>query len=317
MSRTLTAMFDSRSEAESACKQIRSLGGTAEIRDQSHLSSGTYSDQAGTAGGLTASPSQSSRASPGSSRGFWADLKDAFVADEDRPSYEEGMRRGSVLLTAHVDESRADEAIRILDQCGTVDLDEREQSWRKEGWQAPPSSTMSSPSPQPQQGFTSTGQQSSMRSPPPGSTQEEHIPIVEEQLRVGKREVSRGGARVRSYIEETPVTESVSLREEHVNIERRPVDQPLGAAGLPGDAFQERTVEMRETAEEAVVAKEARVKEELVVSKSSTEHQEQIQDTVRHTKVEVDDRVDSDRQPGLGGGDKRERDPSAFGFDKR
>jgi stress response protein YsnF len=104
---------------------------------------------------------------------------------------------------------------------------------------------------------------------------EEHIPIVEEQLRVGKREVNRGGARVRSYVREVPVHEQVSLREEHVSVERRPVNETLRAGELNGgDAFQERNIEMTETAEEAVVAKEARVKEELVVRKTAEEHVE-------------------------------------------
>src|SRR5437764_3366736 len=50
------------------------------------------------------------------------------------------------------------------------------------------------------------------------------IPVVEEQLKVGKREVQRGGVRVFSRVVETPVNESVNLREEHVNVERRPVN---------------------------------------------------------------------------------------------
>src|SRR5215208_5245795 len=63
--------------------------------------------------------------------------------------------------------------------------------------------------------------------------------------------------RVRSYVVETPVQEQVNLREEHVSVERRPVDR----AASPGDnLFRERTIEAEERAEEAVVAKEARVK---------------------------------------------------------
>jgi hypothetical protein len=56
------------------------------------------------------------------------------------------------------------------------------------------------------------------------------IPVVQEELKVGKREVQRGGVRVFSRVVETPVNESVNLREEHVNVERRPVDQPISAA---------------------------------------------------------------------------------------
>ena len=53
--------------------------------------------------------------------------------------------------------------------------------------------------------------------------------------------------------------------------------------------FQERTVEMTETSEEAVVGKQARVTEELVVSKSADQRTETIHDTVRKTEVESDE----------------------------
>jgi hypothetical protein len=53
--------------------------------------------------------------------------------------------------------------------------------------------------------------------------------------------------------------------------------------------FAGRTVEMTETAEEAVVSKTAHVTEEVVVSKDSDERVEKVRDTVRHTEVEVDD----------------------------
>jgi uncharacterized protein (TIGR02271 family) len=120
---------------------------------------------------------------------------------------------------------------------------------------------------------------------------EEHIPIVEEELRVGKREVEQGGVRVHSHVVEQPVHEEVRLREEHVEIERRPVSG--STANLGADAFQERTVEMDATAEEAVVAKEAVVREELVVRKEASQRTETIDDTVRRTEVDVDKDVDT------------------------
>ncbi|HYI49932.1 MAG TPA: YsnF/AvaK domain-containing protein, partial [Allosphingosinicella sp.] len=124
--------------------------------------------------------------------------------------------------------------------------------------------------------------------------EEEHVPIVEEQLRVGKREVERGGARVRSYVREVPVHEQVNLREEHVSVERRPVGERSAVAGLSGnneDTFRDRTIEMTERSEEAVVAKEAQVREELVVKKTAEERTEQIDDNVRRTEVEVDENL--------------------------
>ena len=112
------------------------------------------------------------------------------------------------------------------------------------------------------------------------------MPVVEEELRVGKREVERGGVRVESRVEERPVEKEVRLQEEHVRVERRPVDRPVGdAEGL----FKEGTIEVTERAEVPVVAKEARVVEEVVVNKEVGERTETVRDTVRRTDVNVEE----------------------------
>jgi uncharacterized protein (TIGR02271 family) len=98
--------------------------------------------------------------------------------------------------------------------------------------------------------------------------------------------VQRGGVRIFSRVVETPVSESIGLREEHVNVERHRVDQPVSTADTA--AFKEQEITLRETAEEAVVEKSARVVEEVVVAKQVTERQQQIKDTVRRTEVEVE-----------------------------
>lgn len=112
------------------------------------------------------------------------------------------------------------------------------------------------------------------------------IPVVQEQLKVGKREVQRGGVRVFSRVVETPVNESIGLREEHVNVQRRAVDEPISTTDAT--AFKEQSIEMRETAEEAVVEKSARVVEEVMINKEVSQREQQIHDTVRHTEVEVE-----------------------------
>ena len=129
------------------------------------------------------------------------------------------------------------------------------------------------------------------------------IPVVQEELKVGKREVQRGGVRVFSRVVETPVDQSIGLREEHVSVERRPVDQPIST--LDATAFKEQSIELRETAEEAVVQKSARVVEEVLVGKEVSQRQEQIHDTVRHTEVQVenlagDTTMGASRMSGMG-----------------
>jgi uncharacterized protein (TIGR02271 family) len=110
--------------------------------------------------------------------------------------------------------------------------------------------------------------------------------VIEEEMQVGKRTVSRGGIRVYSQVTEKPVEEQVQLHKEQVSVERRPVNRTLSSTDR--DAFKEGTIEMSETSEEAVVSKQARVVEEVVVRKDAQERTETVRDTVRRTDVEVE-----------------------------
>jgi uncharacterized protein (TIGR02271 family) len=123
------------------------------------------------------------------------------------------------------------------------------------------------------------------------------IPVVREELVVGKREVDTGRVRVYSRETSTPVTESVNLREERATIERRPVDREATEADLRGG-----TVEVRETSEEAVVGKTSRVVEEVIVGKEASQRTETVRENVRGTEVEVEragGKTDA-AMPGLG-----------------
>ncbi|MFL6464960.1 MAG: YsnF/AvaK domain-containing protein [Bryobacteraceae bacterium] len=120
------------------------------------------------------------------------------------------------------------------------------------------------------------------------------VPVVEEELLVGKRQVQRGGVRVYSRVVETPVEETVVLEEEHAVIDRHPVNRPVTEADLEKMRIQ--SVEITETAEVPVVEKSARVVEEVLVSKEGSERTERITDTVRKTEVEVE-QIESDETP--------------------
>ena len=120
------------------------------------------------------------------------------------------------------------------------------------------------------------------------------IPIVEEELVVGKRAVQSGGVRVYSRITEAPVQEQVSLHEEHAVVERRPVNRAVTDSDR--HAFKEQSVEITEMAEEAVVGKTARVVEEVVVGKDATNRTERVTETVRKTEVDVESFDSGDRK---------------------
>lgn len=270
---TLSAFFDSEHDAQKAVDRLIEAGiAQANIR----LVPGYESD----------TPVTERREQR---QGFLAALTDFFMPDEDRYTYAEGLSRGGFLVAvSNLSASQYDEAIDILDDEGSIDLDEREQSWRSEGWSGYQADATSETSLRSDRGL-SEGTTTSL-----GADEDEVIPVVDERLVVGKRDVNLGRVRVRSYIREEGVSADVNLREERVTIDRRSVDRPLTDADA---AFRDRTIEAEEHAEEAVVGKEARVTEEISLRKEGSEHQETINDTVRKTEVEIeDDRAELDRQ---------------------
>jgi uncharacterized protein (TIGR02271 family) len=213
--------------------------------------------------------------------GLTGALVDAGVDENDAHAYAEGIRRGGALVTVRASDAEVERIVDILDDEGTVDFDERETTWRSEGWTGTSAKAA---------GSTATGTTGlTDRSSATSDRANEVIPVAEEELHVGKREVNRGRVRLHSRVIERPVQEQVTLREERVDVERRPVSGTTQAGALGGDPFQERTIEVEERAEEAVVSKEARVVEEVVVRKQADQRTETISDTVRKTEVDVED----------------------------
>jgi uncharacterized protein (TIGR02271 family) len=113
------------------------------------------------------------------------------------------------------------------------------------------------------------------------------IPIIEENIEVGKKTVQTGGVRLKSRIVEKPVEEDLRLRTERVYVERNPVDRP--ATDTDFDNFKEGETEITEHSEVPVVNKEARVVEEISLNKDVDERTETVRDTVRKTEVDVED----------------------------
>jgi hypothetical protein len=124
----------------------------------------------------------------------------------------------------------------------------------------------------------------------PSVIAEERIPVVEEELQIGTREVVRGGARVRTRVEEVPVAQEIELMSEFVRVATRPASRPVSEQELEqGGLLRDRMIEITEVREEAVVSKEVFVREEVVVSKTAERRVEQIHETVRRTVVETED----------------------------
>ena len=224
------------------------------------------------------------------------------VPKEHAEYYSEGVRRGGTLVTVSAPDNQAEEAVEILNGHNAVDIEERGASYRTGGYTghsdtapaytaeevtrerdlyrtAPAAATATSTAPvaaapaaKADAGTIKTGG-------------DQVLQVVEEELAVGKRQVQRGGARVHTVVTERPISEQVTLHEEKVTVERRPVDRPVSGNDA---AFAESTFEVTETAEVPVIAKEARVVEEVVVGKTATDRVETVSDTVRRTDVEVE-----------------------------
>ena len=224
--------------------------------------------------------------------GIWGAIKRLFMPDEDTHVYAEGIRRGYAMLVVRAGAGDEDHIVSLLESQNAIDVETHAANWRQSGWSGVHEghSTWQNRTSLPAATTASavTGASPGLAATAAGH-QEEVIPVFEEQLRVGKREVGRGSVRVRSYVVEQPVQEQVHLREERVQVERRPVDRPADMMAGTAEPFRERTIEVTATSEEAVVAKEARVKEEIVVTKDAEERTETISDTVRHTEVEIED----------------------------
>ncbi len=245
---TFTALFDRQADAEAVQAKLEALGIIDLDHDLHSQDSEAFDREA-----------YSDHAKPG----LWGSRKGAAPPSEDRHLYEEAMRRGGFLLTVNSDDAEAARVHQVLEGSNAVDMVDRERELKSSGFVPPVAAA----------------------APVAAAGTEEVISVVEERLQVGTRQVDRGGVRVRAYVVEAPVQEQVSLREEHVDVERRTLNTPTADTA---DLFKERSLELTETAEVAVVGKEARVVEEVVVHKQAGERVETIHDTVRHTEVEVE-----------------------------
>ncbi len=290
MQHTLVAVFDNRSDAQKAQEDLVASGFS---RTSMRLSEDDSSVGGTTTTTTAGSDDGSSIAS--SIRHFFADVFGS-ERDKDVELYSDAVNRGHFALTLTADSlPDVERAADIVERYGPIDIDEKAQEWGTASYTGDAMRSASGTLNQSQAVAQQSSQQGSMQgSQLSGSQQRAEvdsdtaraIPVIQEELAVGKREVQRGGVRIYQRLVETPVNETVDLREEHVNVERRPVDKPVSPADL--NAFQEGTIEMRETAEEAVVQKTARVVEEVVVGKEVSQREQQISDTVRRTEVEIE-----------------------------
>ena len=277
MAEHIVAVFNSEGAAEAAVRDLEQAGiSTSAIRR--YRSTAT---SAGTENSGAVSPTGHSGAG-----GFWAWLLGEEPGAEttrslslDEQVYEQHAQAGKAVVSVMVeDDAKIHEAVTLITAHHPIEMEEQTEELNAKS--SPETGS-------PHAGFAGSTTESSgvAAQAQPSSGAEEVIPLAEENLEIGKRTVDRGTTRVRRYVVERPVERDVTLHGQRVTIERRrPVE-----TSVPGHAFEERTVEVRETEEVPVVEKTARVVEEVAIRKEETERTEKVHDTVRREEVEVID----------------------------
>ncbi|TLU71673.1 YsnF/AvaK domain-containing protein [Lichenicoccus roseus] len=258
---TIVAVFDEPAHAEAAKRDLLAAGIPAEAI--SHYA------------GSTTEARSASTVAPAQEQGFWSRLLGG-EPDHHPSVFDRSVESGSTVLTVRTPAQHVESVGGILERHNPIDLDERAGAY---------GATQDAPA----QDYRSTAAPVATRGEDAASLQ-----LSEERLEVGKRLVNRGTTRVRRYVTEIPVEQQVRLHDETVGIERVPVTdgRPVSEA-----AFTDRTIEMTESSEEAVVGKTAHVYEEVALRRQEAERVETVRDTVRREDVEVTEAPDTLRTP--------------------
>jgi uncharacterized protein (TIGR02271 family) len=122
-----------------------------------------------------------------------------------------------------------------------------------------------------------------------GETTDNAMTRSEEELRVGKTEQESGRVRLRKYVVEDEVTQTVPVKREEVRIEREPITDANAGAATEGPAISEEEHEVVLHEEQAVVDKQAVPKERVRLDKDVQVEEEQVSDTVRKERVDIED----------------------------
>jgi uncharacterized protein (TIGR02271 family) len=253
MATTLVGIFDDFANAQKAVQELTQFG-----FNQSEISF-IRNEPAGkgytTYGGRNSTDYTTGTNIGDKAANFFDSIFGTDINDDERGLYSEAVRRGSTVLAVSADEAKVEQVADILNRNGAIDVDRRAAQYRSTGYQGFNERSSLYNNEQTQNELQTFANQGEIA-----------LPVIEEQLAVGKRVVQRGGVRVHTHITERPVEETVNLREEHVRVERTPVNRPATEADL--SRVQSDEINITQHAEVPVVSKEARIVEEVVIGKS-------------------------------------------------
>jgi len=215
--------------------------------------------------------------------GLWRRMFGTTVLDHEATVYGRAIESGGVVVTVRVADSDVPRVMGLLDTHNPVDVLQRAAAVGAvpatlvAKAAAGASTTAASAAP-----ATATARAVAASATPSAP---DVVRLAEEQLNVGKRLVQEGSTRIRRFVTERPVEASVTLHEEHAQVLRRAISDPGYIADVD---WSDKTIEVTESAEQAVVSKNSRIVEEVVVRKEGSDHVETIKDKVRRQELEVE-----------------------------
>ncbi len=277
----VVAVFDTPAHAQNAVRALEAAGFASS--DISVVNQDTVDDR----GTKVASES-----------GFWHRLFGSDIDLHEAKVYGHTVDKGGSVLTVRAPETLVDKAIALLHTHSPVDVNQRATSLGILAAGAAPiaqaaaaaasTATAAVKAPiatVPAAVKAPIAAAASTAAAPLRAAEDEVIRLAEESLNVGKRQVEAGMTRVRRYVVEKPVEAQVTLHEEHASVMRRAISDPNYVKDID---WSDRTIEVRETAEQAVVSKSSHIAEEVVIKKEGSDRVETVKDTVRRQQVDVE-----------------------------
>jgi uncharacterized protein (TIGR02271 family) len=252
----IATLFDTAEHAESAKTNL--------------IHAGFHSDEISIVGGKDLPKGETALREPG----LWHRLFGGDIEQHEATVYAKAVESGGLVLTLRAAKEDVPKAMAILNQHNLVDVKDRAVdtgviSKEAAAAIAVPAAVAALPA---KPVTSDLGKEQVLR-------------LAEEHLEVGKRLVEQGTTRIRRFVTEKSVEENVTLHEEHAEVVRRAVSDPNYIKDID---WSDSTIEVLETAEEAVVSKSSHIAEEVVIGKTGSDHVETVHDTVRRQQVEVE-----------------------------
>ena len=272
----VVAVFDTAEHAQNAVRALQGAGFSA--ADISVVNNDTLDDRG---------------AKVATETGFWHRLFGSDVDLHEAKVYGHTVDRGGSVVTLRAPDTLVDKAVALLHTHNPVDVNQRAASL---GIIAAAAAPLAAKAAAGARAVADTASSVTAKAPAaasmPTGNQDEVLRLAEETFNVGKRQVQAGMTRVRRFVTERPVEAQVTLHEEHAEIARRAISDPGYIKDID---WSDRTIEVRETKEQAVVSKSARIAEEVVIQKKGSDRVETVKDSVRRQQAEIE-RVDQDEK---------------------